>query len=272
MKRWGRLGSLAFTLLSGAALATGGASAGMGGPPQEVEEIDEMEFQEPIPGDLEEVEVEEVEQPDTYQQDTLGTMDEEVKVDEQKAGDLEEIETEEVTVVKSEEKGGLNRGPYVLLGAGVDGFTGGLHEDVNAGVAWGANAGVSGSRLGFELGYSGSANQVDGTLGDVGSGADIVRNSGQAAVTLNLTTTALHPYVLGGIGIERYTVRNGQALGFENDTSGYVPAAAGLRWNIGKVLTADARVTYNFMFDDEFAPGDVGGNRLQGMLTLGGTY
>jgi len=268
MTKWGRLGSLAFTLLGGAALASGGTTAGVGGPPYEVEEIEVEEYQAPAEGDLEEVE-----ETDIYQQDSLGTNQGEVQTDDElQSGDLEEIQTEEVTIVK-QERGGIQRGPYVLLGGGVDGFTGGLSNEVDPGLAWGATAGVTGGRLGFELGYSGSANEIDSRWGaDLGSGADLVRNSGQAAVKLNITKTALHPYVLGGVGIERYSVRNGEALGFQDDTNGYIPAAAGLRWNIGSMLTADARVSYNFMFDDEFAPGDVGGNRLQGLLTLGGTY
>ena len=317
MRKWGRLGALAFTLLGGAAMAGSGTSAGVGGPPYEVEEIEEeevlpMEEQDTAPVESEAMQgdLEEIESQDVYQteQDVSDLEDdgslisddsrytpeekfgedlqvgdvEEIEVDdgrhvkgesealETRTGELEEIETEEVTIVERD-RGGLQSGPYVMLGGGVDSYTGGLSDDMSAGLAWGATAGVDAGRLGFELGYSGGANEIDAP-GNIGSGADIVRNSGQAAVKLNLTRTALHPYVLGGIGIERHTVRNGQNLGFENDTSGYVPAAAGLRWNIGKVITADARFSYNFMFDDEFAPGDPGGNRMQGMLTLGGTY
>lgn len=186
-------------------------------------------------------------------------------------GDVEELETEEVTILRRGDTG-VRTGPYVLLGGGVDGYTGGLSNEVRLGPTWGATAGVTGKRLGFELGYSGSANNIDAGSAGAGSGADIVRNGGQAAVKLNLTETALHPYVMGGIGLERYTVRNGEALGFSDDTSGYVPAGAGLRWNLGNTITADARVSYNFLFSDDFSPGDTGGNRLMGMLTLGGTY
>lgn len=186
-------------------------------------------------------------------------------------GDVEELETEEVTILRRGDTG-VRTGPYVLLGGGADGYTGGLSNDVKVGPTWGATAGVTGKRLGFELGYSGSANNIDAGSGGVGSGADIVRNGGQAAVKVNLTETALHPYVMGGIGMERYTIRNGEALGFSDDTSGYVPAGAGLRWNLGNTITADARVSYNFLFADEFSPDNAGGNRLQGMLTLGGTY
>lgn len=190
--------------------------------------------------------------------------------DDRYAQDVEELETEEVTILRREQTG-VRTGPYVLLGGGVDGYTGGLGDEVKIGPAWGATAGVTGKRLGFELGYSGSINDATGP-GGAGDGVDIVRNGGQAAVKVNLTETALHPYVMGGIGLERYSVRNGENIGFADDTSGFVPAGAGLRWNLGNTITADARVSYNFMFSDEFAPGDVGGNRLQGMLTLGGTY
>lgn len=255
MRQWIRMGACALTLLGGAAFAGGSAPpklAGLGGPPLEVEEIEEPE---------EEIKVYEPPQ-------------EEVQEPVEGAQEVEEYQTEEVQV--SEKKEGMNPGPYVLIGGGVDGFSGGLASDVNPGFAWGATAGVMAPRLGLELGYSGSVNEVDRDIGfsdeGAGSGADIVRNGGQAAVTVNLLTSKLHPYLLGGIGLENYNVRNGQAAGFEDDTSGYVPTGAGLRWNISRVLTADARFTYNFLFSDEFAPENVGGNRYQGLLTLGGTY
>ena len=146
MRQWIRMGACALTLLGGAAFAGGSSPpklAGLGGPPLEVEEIEEPEVQE-----------------------------EEIEVYETPQGEVEEIETEEVEVVE-EKKGGMNPGPYVLIGGGVDGFSGGLASDVNPGFAWGATAGVMAPRLGLELGYSGSVNELD-RAGDegAGSGAD----------------------------------------------------------------------------------------------------
>jgi len=225
--------------------------------------------------DPEELEIQQEEETESLMHDDpsidgSSSFIQEGSADDRYAEDVEELETEEVTILRRDQTG-VRTGPYVLLGGGVDGFTGGLGDEVKLGPTWGATAGVTGKRLGFELGYSGSINDARGP-GGAGDGVDIVRNGGQAAVKVNLTETALHPYVMGGIGLERYSVRNGENIGFADDTSGFVPAGAGLRWNLGNTITADARVSYNFMFSDEFAPGDVGGNRLQGMLTLGGTY
>lgn len=307
MTQWTRLGALTLMLTGGGALAIGGPGsvADTQGAPTGTEEIEqdsqgappvspELEGEDPLQdGDVEELEVdsysdpysdpEEIERQQQDENESLmhddPSLDEGASIQQgsadegrfAKGDDFEELETEEVTILRRGETG-VRTGPYVLLGGGVDGFTGGLSDEVKVGPTWGATAGVTGKRLGFEVGYSGSVNDIDVGPGGAGSGADIVRNGGQAAVKVNLTETALHPYLLGGIGLERYSVRNGEAMGFNDDTSGYVPAGAGLRWNIGNTITADARVSYNFMFQDEFAPGDTGGNRLQGMLTLGGTY
>jgi hypothetical protein len=80
--------------------------------------------------------------------------------------------------------------------------------------------------------------------------------------------------VLGGIGIQNHNVRGaGPVFGFVDDTSGYVPAGVGLRYNMGKLLTADARVDYNIPFEQEFAPDNgIGDGRYQALLQIGGTY
>lgn len=190
--------------------------------------------------------------------------------------EVEEIDpydtSTEVTVVETEERrGGVRNGGYVMLGGGVDGYTGDLNHNLSVGPAWGATIGVTGTIIGVEAGYSGAATELDNRFGDnLGSGVDMVRNGGHAALKVNLAPTALHPYLLGGIGLEHRNFRNGESLGFENDTNGYIPAAAGLRWNLG-AFTADLRVSYNFMFEDDFAPGNLSGDRYQGTFMLGGT-
>lgn len=173
---------------------------------------------------------------------------------------------------------GADRGLYVLLGGGAEGYTGGNASALNPGFAYGATVGIRPSKiLGFELNYSGGLSDVDEAgPGGAANGADIVRNGGQAAITLGLTPTRLQPYILGGIGVQNYNVHGLSPLfGYTDDTSGFVPAGVGLRYNIGKLLTADARVDYNIPFSQDFAPADANGfwdGRYQALLQFGGTY
>lgn len=186
----------------------------------------------------------------------------------------------ERSAYRSEDRG-ADRGLYVLLGGGTEGYTGGNAASLNPGFAYGATVGMRPTRqLGVELNYSGGLSDIDRAgPGGVSNGADIVRNGGQAAITLGLTPTKLQPYVLGGIGIQNYNVRGvtggATELGYQDDTSGFVPAGVGLRYNMGKLLTADARVDYNIPFSQQFAPaGDNGfwDGRYQALIQLGGTY
>ncbi|QSQ21813.1 hypothetical protein JY651_42810 [Pyxidicoccus parkwayensis] len=174
-------------------------------------------------------------------------------------------------------------GLYALIGGGTEGYSGQLAPSVNPGLTYGANVGYRPiGFLGFEVGYSGGISDVDFNRpggGGISDGPDIVRNGGQALVVGNMTDTRLQPYVASGIGIDNYNVRDdarGRVLGFQDDTSGYVPATLGLRYQVGKLITADARVSYNFLFSQDFAPSTLspgaGDGRYTGMLSLGGTY
>jgi Outer membrane protein beta-barrel domain len=168
-------------------------------------------------------------------------------------------------------------GLYVLLGGGVEGYTGELAPSLNPGLAYGATVGYKPTKiLGVELGYNGGLSDIDiFGPGGAAEGADIVRNAGQAAVTIGITPTVLQPYVLGGIGIENHNVRDlAPVAGYDDATNAYVPAGVGLRYNIGSLFTADARVSYNFQLSQDFAPidNDVFDGRYQALLQLGGTY
>lgn len=172
------------------------------------------------------------------------------------------------------------RGLTLLVGGGVEGYTGELAPQINPGATAGVRAALKPSKvLGLELGYSGALNNIDaGGEGGAVDGPDLIRNGGQAVVTLGLFATDWHPYVLGGIGINDYNFRGGQALGYEDDTVGSVPAGLGFRGHVGD-FTVDARANYNFLFDKEFAPGvetgggDFGeGGSYQGTLSIGGTF
>ena len=177
----------------------------------------------------------------------------------------------EVSRDQGQRKGDM-RGLTVLIGGGVEGYTGGLAPEVSPGAALGVTAAVKPSKvLGIEVGYSGAVNNLRADAG--GSGPDIIRNGGQAALTLGLTASPLQPYVLGGVGINRYNVRNGEALGFRSDTNANVPVGAGLRAHIGD-FTADARLNYNFLVSNDFAPvaADTWTGRYTGTVNLGGTF
>jgi hypothetical protein len=172
------------------------------------------------------------------------------------------------------------RGLTLLVGGGVEGYTGELAPQINPGATAGVRAALKPSKvLGLELGYSGALNNID-AVGEGGAvdGPDLIRNGGQAVVTLGLSATDWHPYVLGGIGINDYNFRGGEALGYSDDTVGNVPAGLGFRGHIGD-FTVDARANYNFLFDKEFAPGvEAGGGEFgeggsyQGTVSVGGTF
>jgi hypothetical protein len=176
-------------------------------------------------------------------------------------------------VDQGQEKGDM-RGLSVLVGAGVEGYTGGLASEINPGPTVGVMAGLRPSKvLGLELGYSGAVNNLDADVG--GSGPDIVRNGAVANLTLGLTAAPVQPYVLGGFGMNWYNIRNGEAAGFTDDTSSRIPVGVGLRTHIGD-FTADARVNYNILLNEDFAT-RVDDDRFstgsyQGTLNLGGTF
>lgn len=183
---------------------------------------------------------------------------------------------------RGKESGADMRGLTLMLGGGIEGYSGGLAPRVDPGVTYGVTAALKPSKvLGLELAYSGARNQIDaGGLGAALDDPDIIRNGGQAAVTVGLTASPLQPYVLGGIGISDYNVRGGAELaGFSDDTVGNVPVGAGLRAHIGS-FTADLRGTWNFLFDQELsalAPGGdatdfASGGRYSGTLNLGATF
>jgi hypothetical protein len=185
------------------------------------------------------------------------------------------------------ESGADMRGVSVSVGGGVEGYTSGLGSDIRPGAAYGATVTLRPSKvLGVELGYSGASNDFNrGTVSTTGAarGPDLVRNGGQAVATLGLTAAPLQPYVLAGIGLSRYNIRTA-AAGFQDDTVGNVPLGGGLRLHVGH-FTADARVNYNLLIDQQFAAGQPvttpetpvtqafsNGGVYTGTLNLGATF
>ena len=171
-------------------------------------------------------------------------------------------------------------GLYALVGGGAETYTGQLAPSVNPGFAYGATVGYRPSGfLGIEVGYSGGLADADPGDAGLSDGPDIIRNGGQAVVVGHITDTRLQPYVLTGLGIDTFNIQDdvaGDNLGFNDDTSGFVPAGVGVRYQVGKLITADARANYHFMFGQDFAPTTLepgaGDGRLSVMLSLGGTY
>ncbi|MFP2913076.1 hypothetical protein ACLESD_50340 [Pyxidicoccus sp. 3LFB2] len=177
------------------------------------------------------------------------------------------------------------RGLTFSAGGGVEGYSGGLAPRLDPGAAYGATVGLKPSRVvGLELGYSGAVNSIDlDGAEDLAGNPQIVRNGGQAVATLGLTASPVQPYILGGLGLSRFNVRQGgEALGFSDDTVGSVPVGAGLRFYTGN-FSADLRGNYNLLFDEEFAPDSIAdsdaldvnfvdGNSYNATLNLGVTF
>jgi len=186
--------------------------------------------------------------------------------------------TNEDQEVKKESSADM-RGLTLMVGGGLEGYTGALAPNINPGPAYGVTAALKPSRVfGIELGYSGAVNNLDTAVGGLvdSDGPDLVRNGGKAVVTLGLSATPVQPYLLGGIGIDDYNFRGAvpAASGFNDDTVGNVPVGAGLRTHIGH-FTADLRANYDFLFDQDFMNVDDGLNgngRYAGTLNIGGTF
>jgi hypothetical protein len=193
------------------------------------------------------------------------------------------ISVQPVVVEDQEEKKAKSdaRGVTVLLGGGVEGYTGDFAPQINPGPTWGVGVALKPvGALGLELGYSGATNNLTGRGLD--DDADLVRNGGTAVATIGLAPARFQPYLLGGVGFDHYNVRNAQNSEFKDDTLGNVPLGLGFRTHIGD-FTADLRGVYGLLFNQGFAPnegntslGDIGdetpSGRFQGQLSLGATF
>jgi hypothetical protein len=145
----------------------------------------------------------------------------------------------------------LLRDPSVMVGGGVEGYTRDLAPQIDVGVTYGVALGLQPTRiLGLELGYSGAVNELDSRSG---TGRDLVRNGAYAAATVSPFPLKVRPYVMGGLGFSSYNVRGG-VMGLKDNLVGNVPLGAGVRTSAGS-FTADARLNYNVLFDEEFAVG-----------------
>ncbi|MBF5043588.1 hypothetical protein FGE12_14420 [Aggregicoccus sp. 17bor-14] len=161
-------------------------------------------------------------------------------------------------------------GVYVLLGGGIQGYTGDLGDAISVGPEAGVYLGLQPFPLiGLELGYTGGLHNFKTNLRD---GPDFIRHGAQAAVTLGAPLGAVKPYALAGIGVDFSTIRSTALTNSNTDTGGFVPLGAGLNFAVGN-FDIDARFTYHVLFDKASfnANQETGGGRYQAQLSLGFT-
>jgi len=106
------------------------------------------------------------------------------------------------------------------------------------------------TRLAVEAAYVGSAQNVE-ALG-LDNTAVLVGTSFEGDARLNLTRTALQPYLFGGIGYTRYDISNADfntSSIHDQEEMGHIPVGAGLGWQYGGLLL-DLRGTLRAAFDD----------------------
>ena len=161
-------------------------------------------------------------------------------------------------------------GVYVLIGGGIQGYTGDLGDAINVGPEAGVYLGLQPFPLiGLELGYTGGVHNFAANVRD---GYDFIRHGAQAAVTLGAPLGAVKPYALAGIGVDFSTIRSTALTNSNTDTGGFVPLGAGLNFAMGN-FNIDGRFTYHVLFDKASfdANQETGGGRYQAQLSLGFT-
>jgi hypothetical protein len=143
-------------------------------------------------------------------------------------------------------------GEYVLVGGGVIDFT---EEDVkdrfDVGGSWDLRLGI-GSRffVGGELAYVGWSRPADG------AGSDLLSNGAEAVLRLQYPYATgswlVEPFVFGGVGWSRLSLRDAAPGLQDSDDVGVVPFGAGVTLGYRRLLL-DARFTYRTSFDEDLA-------------------
>jgi hypothetical protein len=171
----------------------------------------------------------------------------------------------------------------VLIGGGVEGYTGSLSSRLAVGPAWNFILGFHPSSVfGIELAYQGALQSLEGGPAGNSGRADIIRHAGQANVTFAFGAWQVQPFVLAGVGINHYSVSDeAKALGFSEGTGGYIPVGGGIRFRAGGAIV-DLRGSWQLPFSDPLAPGGTGQNTLglntgsyqrwNASLNIGGTF
>ena len=174
------------------------------------------------------------------------------------------------------ESGHWLKGAFVLVGAGVEGYTGSLASRVGPGPAWNLIFGIQPSSVfGLEFAYQGALNSVKFSNFGLSTkgGADIVRTAGQANVTFAFGPWKVQPFVLAGLGINHDSVSdNARSVGFSNDTNGYIPVGGGLGGTIlqmvmGSVTTGGGSLDLTTILSN-VAGGGVGGAILMAIIGI----
>jgi hypothetical protein len=142
-------------------------------------------------------------------------------------------------------------GEYVLVGGGVSDFSkDAAGERLDTGGTWDARLGLgSRSYVGGEVAYVGSYRS------GVGANPDVLGNGVEGVLRLQLPYVAsgwlVEPFVFGGIGWTRFSLRN-EPAGARGDDVGVVPFGAGVTLGRSRFLV-DARFTWRSVFDGDLA-------------------
>ena len=184
-------------------------------------------------------------------------------------------------VPRQEDRERWLEGVSVLVGGGVEAYTGSLSSHLELGPAWSFILGLHPTPVfGIELVYQGALSSLRTDSGSTG-GADVIRHGGQANVTFAFGAWQVQPFILAGLGIEHYSVSDAaRAAGFSDGTGGYIPVGGGLRFRVQGV-TVDLRGSWQLPFNDPLFPGGRGQNTLgldtgsyqrwNAALSIGGT-
>lgn len=174
----------------------------------------------------------------------------------------------------------------VQVQGGIEGYTGPLSPRIDLGATWGVSLNWEPTRvLGFEVGYSGAANELrvgppDGSGEDPNpDGPDLLRNGGYLILTPGYRfqlpsskSASFKPYALGGIGVDRYSPQGlAGALGYSAQTVPNLPFGAGLKARLGQ-FSADARFNYAWEFSRRFSIYDDHPMRVQGQVLVGASF
>jgi hypothetical protein len=143
-------------------------------------------------------------------------------------------------------------GAYLLVGGGVADFA---EEEVkdrfDVGGTWDARVGV-GNRfyVGGELAYVGAARHGDGF------GSDLLSHGVEGVLRLQVPFESgrwlVQPFVFGGVGYSRVSLRDAPAGVTDEDDVGVVPFGGGLTLGFDRLLL-DARFTYRTPFEEDLA-------------------